>query len=418
MYVGLVTLLLILLVLSAFFSAADMAFSCANKIRLKRFVEEGRPGAASAMALEKDFNRTISTILIAGNMVDILNTSILTTVLAAAFGPIGAIYAMVLMTVLLILFGEILPKAFVKDCAEPFMLASAPVLKASMVVLRPLVWASTAVTQWLRRFKRDSQGNETPSVTHDELLSIVEDMGSQGVLPHAERELIESAINFNELEVWEVQTPRIDIFALNVNENPETAKNLILKNHYTRVPVYDGTTDNIIGILNEKLYLERLVNGQPADLRSCLLKPLLVSGSTSLMDAFRILKTNRTHMAVVLDDYGGTSGIVTLEDLMEELLGEIFDELDDIKENFTQIEDRVYLTFGDVYMEDLFFKYLHCMEMPDTDMPTLSGWLIEEFKVFPDEGARFQWRNFCFEIVKVGGQRIQKVRITEAAQES
>lgn len=411
MWVSVVMLIFFLILWSAFFSAADMAYSSLNKVRLRRFVEEGRPGAANTMELVKKFNHTISAILIGGNIVDILNTAIATAALAYLFGPVGALYATAIMSVVIILFGEILPKAFVKNNAENFALKATPVVRFLLFVLHPFIWITIQITEWLRCFSPSSGTDLSPSVTHDELLSIVGDMTAEGTLPYAESELISNAINFNELEVWEIQTPRIDLFALNVHESPEKALSLIVKNHYTRVPVYEGTTDNIIGILNEKIFLEKAAAGKAPQLRSCITKPLLVSGSTSLLDAFRILKTNRTHMAVVLDDYGGTSGIVTLEDLMEELLGEIYDELDDIKEYVTQVQDNIYLASGDVYLEDLFFKFLHMMEIPDTDAPTLNGWLFEQFKVFPELGASLNWRNLQFDVVKVAGQRIMKVRI-------
>lgn len=405
---SLLFLILFLIFWSAFFSASDMAISSVNKVRLRRYAEEKQPGALKAMELVKEFNRSISSILIWGNIVDILNTAVVTAVLSHAFGPIGALYATALMTVIIVLFGEILPKALVKNHAERFLLASAGLLTVLNALVSPLLWAINLLTN-----KVSTMGHHSiePGVTHDELLTIVGDMSEEGTLPRAEAELISNAVNFNELQVWEVQTPRIDLFALNVDEKIERAQRLILSNHYTRVPLYEGTTDNIVGILNEKVFLEKLCRGELTNLRSCMQKPLLVSGGTSLLDAFRILKTNRTHMAVVLDDYGGTSGIVTLEDLMEELLGEIYDELDDIKEYVTAIDEQTYVATGDVYLEDLFFKFLKSMVIPDTDAPTLNGWLIEQFKVFPEVGATLTWNQYEFQVIKVAGQRITRVRV-------
>lgn len=409
---SLVFVVFILILCSAFFSACDMAYSCLNKVRLRRYVEEKQPGAATAMDLVKDFNRTLSVILIGGNIVDILNTAVVTAALAHWFGPIGALYATGVMTVVIVLFGEILPKAFVKNHAEAFVLRASPLIKFLMILMKPLTWFVQKVTDRLSKLRQAPVSE--PGVTHDELLSIVDDMSNEGALPHAESELISNAINFNELQVWEVQTPRIDLFALDVDEDIERAKNLILSNHYTRVPLYQGTIDNIVGILNEKLFLEKISQGQLKSLRSCMTKPLLVSGGTSLLDAFRILKTNRTHLAVVLDDYGGTGGIITLEDLMEELLGEIYDELDDIKEYVTVIDEKSYIAAGDVYMEDLFFKFLKSMNMPDTEAPTLNGWLLEQFKVFPEIGKTVSWGPYKFEVVKLSAQRISRVRVTFA----
>ncbi|EEX48572.1 MULTISPECIES: hemolysin family protein [Jonquetella] len=413
MLFSMLVLVVCLILLSAFFSAADMAYSSLNKVRLRRFVDEGTPGASRTMELVKDFSRTISVILIGGNVVDILNTAVVTAALASVFGPVGALYSTAIMTVLIIIFCEILPKAFVKDHAETFALRASPAIRLLSVLFKPFTWVTQSITEQLRGLS--SSKAASPSVTHDELLSIVDDMAKENTLPRVERELIENAINFNELKVWEVQTPRVDLFALDVDESSELALSLILKNHYTRIPVYEGTTDNIIGVLNEKIVLEKVVAGEPLNLRACMAKPLLVSGETSLLDAFRILKTNRTHMAVVLDDYGGTSGIITLEDLMEELLGEIYDELDDIKEYVTQIDGNAWLAVGDIYIEDLFFKFLGTMEIPDTESPTLNGWMLEEFKVFPELGASIQWGPYSFEVVKTAGQRISRVRITKVS---
>jgi len=396
-------------ILSAFFSASETAYSSVNKIRLKRFVEEGRRGSKRALGLAKDFNKTISAILIGGNIVDILMTSAATGILSVIFGPIGAVYATLLMTVLIILFGEILPKAFVKDKAENFALGAASLVHFFVVLLSPLTWLTTRLSQLLRGKDKPAF---LPSVTHDELWSIVETMGEEGVLPESEKDLIGSSINFSEIEVCEVQTPRVDLFAVNVNEPIENVKNLLLKNHYSRVPVYEGTFDNIIGILNEKDFLNQYINEGSVNIRSIMSRPLLIAGSATLMDALKMLQQNKAHLAVVLDEYGGTSGIITLEDILEELVGEIYDEHDDFKEYFTQVEENTYLVSGDAYLEDLFETFLHFSHTPESESSTLNGWLFEQFKTLPAVGATLEWGPLRFEVVKVTGQRIQKVRIS------
>ncbi|PKL02108.1 MAG: HlyC/CorC family transporter, partial [Synergistetes bacterium HGW-Synergistetes-2] len=328
-FLGFLALFLFCFVLSAFFSASEMAYSGINKIRVKRFVEEGRPGAVKAQELLRDFNGTLSAILIGGNIVDIFMTALATAVLTTLFGPIGAVYSTLLMTSLIILFGEILPKAFVKDRSEEFALSAAGMLHLLVRLFRPFTNFTRKLAAVLRRWAPGPADN-LPGVTHDELLSIVDAMHEEGVLPGAEQELIGNAISFNELEVWEVQTPRVDLFAINIREPLENVRNLVVKNHYSRVPIYEGTVDNIVGFLSEKDFLAKCVQGEPFELKSVLTRPLLIAGSASLMDAFRILQASRSHMAVILDEYGGTSGIVTMEDLLEELVGDIYDEHDDI----------------------------------------------------------------------------------------
>ncbi|MCF4114868.1 MULTISPECIES: hemolysin family protein [Dethiosulfovibrio] len=409
LFSALITFVL-LFALSAFFSASETAFSSVNKIRLRRFVEEERPGASSAMELAKDFNRTVSAILIGGNIVDILITSAATAVLTSMFGPIGAVYATVLMTILIILFGEILPKALVKDRAEPFALASAPMVKFFVSVLNPVCALTSRITSALRHGR--TGGTLIPTVTHDELLSIVDTMGGEGTLPLSERELVENAVNFNGLEVWEVQTPRVDLFAIEVDDDPSVVTGLIVANHYSRIPVYQGSIDNIVGILYEKDYLATVTSGKKPVIRDMMKRPILIAGSASLMDSLKILRSSHTHMAVVLDEYGGTSGIVTLEDLLEELVGELYDEHDDIKENVTKIEENVYMANGDIYIKRLFEAFLDVPYEPETDATTLSGWLLEQFKTLPETGAEVKWENFSFQVSKLSGQRIHKVRIT------
>ena len=406
---GFVAFFVYFFLVSAFFSASEMAYSGLNKIRLKRFVEEGRPGALKAQELLEDFNGTLSAILIGGNMVDILMTALATAALTSLFGPIGAVYATVLMTCLIILFGEILPKAFVKDRSEEFALSAAGLVQLLVWLFRPFSSFVRVLSSTLRRWA-PGPSDSLPSVTHDELLSIVDSMHEEGVLPKAERELIENAINFNELEVWEVQTPRVDLFAVNLREPLENVRNLLVKNHYSRVPVYDGTVDHIVGFLYEKDFLARWAQGDPFDLRSLLSRPILIAGSASLMDAFRILQTSRSHMAVVLDEYGGTSGIVTMEDLLEELVGDIYDEHDDIKESFTQVEENVFLVNAEAYLDELFRGFLH-RPLPESESSTFGGWLLEQFTILPEVGATVRWEDLTFQIVKVSGQRIQRVRI-------
>lgn len=404
-----IILFILLFALSAFFAAAETAYSGVNKIRMKRFVEEGRPGAPKALELAREFNRTISAILIGGNIVDIVITALATAILTSLFGALGAVYSTLLMTVLIILFGEILPKAFVKDRSEEFALSAASTLKRLVFLLRPFTWFTQELTRLIRRWTPGPADN-LPSVTHDELLAIVDAMNSEGVLPKAERELIENAINFNELEVWEVQTPRVDLFALNIKEPLENVRKLLVKNHYSRVPVYEGTVDNIVGFLNEKDFLSRWGQGEAFELKAILTRPLLIAGSASLMDAFRILQASRSHMAVVLDEYGGTSGIITMEDLLEELVGDIYDEHDDIKEYFTQVEENVFLVNAEAYLEELFVKFLH-RPCPESESSTFGGWLLEQFKILPEAGAAVEWEDLTFQIAKVAGQRIQKIRV-------
>ncbi len=404
-----IILFILLFALSAFFAAAETAYSGVNKIRMKRFVEEGRPGAPKALELAREFNRTISAILIGGNIVDIVITALATAILTSLFGALGAVYSTLLMTVLIILFGEILPKAFVKDRSEEFALSAASTLKRLVFLLRPFTWFTQELTRLIRRWTPGPADN-LPSVTHDELLAIVDAMNSEGVLPKAERELIENAINFNELEVWEVQSPRVDLFARNIKEPLENVRKLLVKNHYSRVPVYEGTVDNIVGFLNEKDFLSRWGQSEPFDLKGILTRPLLIAGSASLMDAFRILQASRSHMAVVLDEYGGTSGIITMEDLLEELVGDIYDEHDDIKEYFTQVEENVFLVNAEAYLEELFVKFLH-RPCPESESSTFGGWLLEQFKILPEAGAAVEWEDLTFQIAKVAGQRIQKIRV-------
>lgn len=395
-------------ILSAFFSASETAYSSVNKIRLKRFAEEGRKGSNKALDLAKDFNKTISAILIGGNIVDIVMTSAAAGTLSVLFGPMGAVYATLLMTVLIILFGEILPKAFVKDKAENFALGASGLVHFFVSLLSPVTWLTTNLSQILRGKDRT---DVLPSVTHDELLSIVETMGEEGVLPETEKELIGNAVNFSEIEVCEIQTPRVDLFALNVNEPIENVKNLLLKNHYSRVPIYEGTFDNIVGILNEKDFLNHFIHDDNVEIRSIMTPPLLIAGSATLMDGLKMLQKNKAHLAVVLDEYGGTSGIITLEDILEELVGEIYDEHDDFKEYCTQVEENTYLASGDAYLEELFEKFLRMPYTPGSESSTLSGWLFEQFKTLPAVGASLEWGPLRFDVVKITGQRIQKVRI-------
>jgi CBS domain containing-hemolysin-like protein len=406
---GLLSLFLFFFLLSAFFAAAETAYSSINKIRIKRFVEEGRSGALKTHALIRDFGGTISTILIGGNIVDILMTALATATLTSLFGAIGALYATVLMTFLIIVFGEILPKAFVKDRAEEFALSAASLLLLLVWLFRPFTRFTLGLSVLIRRWMPGPADN-LPSVTHDELLAIVDAMQEEGVLPKAERQLIENAINFNELEVWEVQTPRVDLFALNIREPLENIRTMLVNNHYSRVPVYEGTVDNIVGFLNEKDFLARWGQGESFELRSILTRPLLIAGSASLMDTFRILQKSRSHMAVVLDEYGGTSGIVTMEDLLEELVGDIYDEHDDIKENFVQVSENVFLVNAEAYLDELFHSFLR-RPCPESDSSTFGGWLLEQFTILPEVGASVRWEDLTFEIVKMSGQRLQKVRI-------
>ncbi|MEG2672935.1 MAG: hemolysin family protein, partial [Ruthenibacterium sp.] len=329
-------LLIVLLLFSAFFSASETALSSVNKIRLRNKAEDGDAKAGVALQLSDDFDRTLSAILIGNNVVNIASASLATVVATALLGANGAAIATAIITVLVLVFGEILPKSFAKENAERVTLATATPLRFVKIALTPVVWIFVQIKHLLTG-RHSAELNIQPSVTEAELKTIVHTVGEEGVLNRQETEIIQSAIDFDNTMVQDILVPRVDMVAADLNTPTDELLTLCINEGISRIPVYEGTIDHVVGVLHAKDMLACLAKGEEIVPRTLMREILVVYRTKRIHELLAEFRRVKQHMAVVTDEHGGTVGLVTLEDVLEELVGEIWDETDEAKTSILKL---------------------------------------------------------------------------------
>lgn len=401
-------LLLVLLVLSAFFSAAETAFSNVNKIRLKHYADEKRRGAQRALYISEHFDKAITTILIGNNLVNIASATLAASAFVTLYGTnTGVLLSIAVMTVVIVIFGEILPKSFAKARAESLSLALSNILYFLIKLFSPISW----IFGQLRRImvKLIHPQSDKPSVTEEEIKIMVEISEQEGVIDKSEKELVHRSLDFNNILVGEILTPRPDMVAVEVNQPIEEIKQVFLTEKFSRIPVYEENIDNVIGILSEREFLSALLQNEEVDIRSLLLKPLFVVESMKIASLLPELQKLKIHMAIVIDEYGGTAGLITMEDILEEIVGEIWDEHDEQIKVVNQLDEKTYLFSADYSLED--FARLTMVELPESSYHTIGGWLVEEFERVPQQGEQLFYENLVLTIDEVENRRIRKVKV-------
>ena len=377
--------LVILVAFSAFFSASETAFSSLNQIRLKSRADDGDRTAARVLAMSEQYDKLLSTILIGNNIVNIAAASIGTIIFTKMLGAErGATVSTMVLTIVVLIFGEVTPKSLAKEMPETIATAVAPVLSLLMLVLTPLTWL---FSQWKRLLNHFVHSSESDTITEGELMTMVSEAGNDGELTDRESELIRSAIEFDDVEVGEILTPRVDVVAVADDISLEELAQTFAESGYSRLPVYHGTIDNIIGVVHEKdFYIARLKKATKID--DLVAPTLYTTGSTQISQLLRTLREQHHHMAVVVDEYGGTEGIITLEDILEELVGEIWDEHDEVTEDFRKQSDGSWLVSGSASVDDL-FETLDLPEDEDIDSNTVNGLVQEKTCHLPKVGDHF-----------------------------
>jgi len=402
-------LILILLVfVSAFFSAAETAYTSANRIRLKSRAENGSKKAARALAITERYDKALTTILIGNNIVNILTSSLATVLFIGLLGNSGTLVSTVVVTVVVLIFGEILPKTIAKLHAENFACAISGIMKALIVVFTPFSAVFILLQKAVTFIFRGNSGEEV-SMTEQELMQIIDEIEDEGVLEEQESELVRSALEFDETLVSAVITPRVNVVAAEINTGIEEMKELFLREGYSRIPVYEKTIDHIVGIVRHKDFFERLVRGENFYVRDVVQDILFVPGLMKISEVMRQMQRRKIHLAAVVDQYGGTEGIVTLEDIMEELVGEIWDENDEVTAPVKFINDRVFETGGEVSKND-FNRYFEDRFEIDSDSNTVGGWIFELFGRIPEEGETVETEDFRITVVSRDDLRVGKLR--------
>ena len=402
--------LVVLVAFSAFFSASETAFSSLNQIRLKSRADDGDRTAARVLAMAEKYDKLLSTILVGNNIVNIAAASIGTIIFTQMLGAErGATVSTIVLTIVVLIFGEVSPKSLAKEMPETVATAVAPVLSLLMVVFTPLTWL---FSQWKRLLNHFVHSSESDTITEGELMTMVSEAENDGELTDRESELIRSAIEFDDVEVEEILTPRVDVVAVADDISLEELAQTFAESGYSRLPVYHGTIDNIIGVVHEKdFYIARLKKATKID--DLVAPTLYTTGSTQISQLLRTLREQHHHMAVVVDEYGGTEGIITLEDILEELVGEIWDEHDEVTEDFRKQSDGSWLVSGSASVDDL-FETLELPEDEDIDSNTVNGLVQEKTCHLPKVGDHFSLGEYDGVVTRTARRRVTEVRLTPA----
>ena len=401
--------LVVLVSLSAFFSGTETAFTSFNNTRMKTMAQNGDKKARSVMWVEEHYEKFLSTILVGNNIVNISASTISALLFASLLkgsANVAATVSTIVMTVVVLIFGEITPKFLGKDFADNYTLKTAGIVRFLMTVLTPL---TAFFSLWRLGLSKVIKSDPALSITEDEIMTMVDEAQSEGGIDEHEGDLIRSAIEFNDLEVSTILTPRVDIVAIRTDTPMDDVLELFRTCSYSRLPVYRGSIDNIVGVVHEKDF-NRLVYDGATDFSAAINDVLFITESLKISRLLREFQSAKTHMAIVVDEYGGTAGLVTMEDVLEGLVGEIWDEHDEVIENIKPLEDNVYLVNGSTPLTDLEDIYPFDDDVLD-DNATVNGWVLDNLGKIPAVGDRFHYDNLDVEILKVDGRRAAEIRL-------
>ncbi len=385
----LIIILALLLLISAFFSASEMAYSSVNNIRIKNYANDKVKGARKALYILENYDKTLSTILVGNNFVNIAST----TICAFLFGKfvlnptLSNVLNTVIMTIIILIVGEILPKSFARINPEKFALRVSGALFVIIKLLSPIVFVFYRMQLLL---KKNVKSEDNPTVTEDELESIIDTMEDEGVISSYNADIIQAGLDISETDVSEIMTPRVDVVAIEIDDGLEEIKKLLVEHNYSRLPVYENDIDHIIGILNQKDLFNYLIKNkykeETINIREIMKKPLFVNETLTTDELIKEMQKNKVQIAVVLDEFGGTSGIVSLEDCVEEIVGEIYDEHDKVElPDIIQKSENVFDLNPDMFLEDL-FEELEIEHLPDTQVSSLGRFLYELSDNLPRKG--------------------------------
>ena len=397
-----IILIISMMIFSALFSGTETAFSSVNKLRLKNYEAQGSKKAAKALRLANRFDEVLTAVLIGNNIVNIAASSVSTLLFISIFGSNGAAISTIVITLLVLTFCEVIPKSYAKRNAEKIALSFAGPLTFLITVFKPLVFLLNKLSAVFDR------GDETPSVTEDELKYMIDEIEEQGVIEEQESELVKSALEFDDITVNEILIPRVKVIGVEVNSTIDEIKELFSSEMYSRLPVYEKSLDDIIGIITNKAFFKMLVEGR-SDIRSIIQEVPHIADSKLISEAMKDMQRSKVHLAVVIDQYGGTKGIITLEDIIEELVGEIYDEDDEIIANVVKLADDRYEVAGDLSISDMLEQIGLDDDMVDTECTSVGGWVTDVMEHIPDAGETAETGRFRLTAKEVSEQTVDKV---------
>ena len=401
---GKIILVIIMMVFSALFSSTETAFSSVNKLRLKNYEAQGDKRASKALALANRFDDVLTAVLIGNNIVNIASSSVSTIIFIDIFGDKGAGISTIVVTILVLVFCEVIPKSYAKKNAEKLSLAFAQPLSILVTVLKPAVIFFNKLSSIV------AKEDNSPSVTEDELKYMIDEIEEQGVIEEQESELVKSALEFDEISVNDILIPRVKVIGADINSTIDEIKELFSSEMYSRIPVYEKSLDNILGFITNKAFFKMLVE-KKNDIKNIIQDVPHIADTSLISEALRLMQRYKVHLAVVTDQYGGTKGIVTMEDIIEELVGEIYDEDDEIVPNIVRISDDCYEVTGDTSVSEL-LEYLNLdTDMIHTDYTSVGGWVTDVMERIPESGETARSGVFLLTALNVSENTVEKVLI-------
>ena len=399
-----IVLILVMMIFSALFSGTETAYSSVNKLRLKNYEAQGSKKAAKALKLANRFDEVLTAVLIGNNIVNIAASSIGTIVFIDLIGKNGPAVSTVVITVLVLIYCEVLPKSYAKRNAEKLALALANPLSALIGLFKPAVFLLNKLSSAI------SKGKEAPSVTEDELKYMIDEIEEQGVIEEQESELVKSALEFDEISVSEILIPRVKVVGVELNSTIDEIKDTFSSEMYSRLPVYEKSLDEIVGIITNKAFFKMLVEGGN-DIKSIIQEVPHIADTKLISEAMRDMQRSKVHLAVVTDQYGGTKGIITLEDIIEELVGEIYDEDDEIVNSLLMIAPDKYEVAGDMSVSDMLEMLDLDEDTIDTEYNSVGGWVTDVMEHIPEAGETAETGIFRITAAEVNEQNVEKVII-------
>ncbi|MEG0978797.1 MAG: hemolysin family protein [Oscillospiraceae bacterium] len=408
--ITLIISLSVLLIMSAYFSATETAFSSLNRIRIKNLADNGNKKAILTLCLYEKYDELLSTILIGNNIVNISSASLATVLFVKHFGDFGVTLSTIVMTILVLVFSEITPKSLAKESPERFAMNSARVIRLVMILLTPI---NFLFSQWKKLLLKMMKKEEETGITEGEFLTIVDEATHDGGIDEQESELIRCVLEFNDLEAADILTPRVDIVAVSIDDSKKSINKEFSLSEYSRLPVYKDSVDNIVGFIHHRDFTSFVMRGEKT-VEDILNPCVCVMPSMKIYKLLKMLQKEQTHIAVVTDEFGGTVGILTMEDILEELVGEIWDEHDEVIKEFEKLEDNKYKIVCGTNLEDM-FEFFNITG--ESDSTTVSGWVIEQLDKIPCEGDSFGYENLTVTVSKTDSRRVLEITVAVDAED-
>jgi len=408
--------IVVLLMLSSFFSSAEMAYSSANRMRLESAGENGNRAAALACRIYDRYDDMLSSVLICNDLVNIVASSIVSIIALEIGGDehsgLATIVGTICITVLVIIFGETIPKIVAKKNANKTATEYAYVIQAFMVVLKPLIFIVVSLSHFITNPLKGEKPADEQETAVEELFSIIETVEDEGVIDGDRSELLQAALDFSEISASEVMTSRVDMISIDIDDDWEKILETIDKSLYSRLPVYEDSIDNIIGVLYLNHFFKAISSNEKIDIRPLLIKPCYVYKTVKLPSVLAEMRKNKTHLSIVTDEYGGSMGIVTMEDVLEELVGDIWDETDEVEPEVIEHGQNLYELDGDMNVSDFLEIIDRSEDSFETDSATVGGWTIEKFGRFPECGESFTFEDLTVTVLEVSGQRVETILLS------